>query len=109
MSADRPARVSRRTALTGLGAMLAAGCGRVAFMAANVPAAFGAYQRHSNISYGTDSQQRLDAYVRPKNSSNLAAALRAHGVPVTLKLYPKLLQGYTVAALRFLARSRAPT
>jgi acetyl esterase/lipase len=62
MSADRPARVSRRTALTGLGAVLAAGCGRVAFMAANVPAAFGAYQRHSNISYGADPQQRLDVY-----------------------------------------------
>jgi acetyl esterase/lipase len=281
MSADRPARVSRRTALTGLGAVLAAGCGRVEFMAANVPAAFGAYQRHPNISYGADPQQRLDVYVpvqasagprplvvfwhggrwrfgdkadyrfvgaalaelgyvavlpnyrhypnvkmpgfmddaaragewaaahagefgadasrlyvmghsagahmaalvaldpryfaaagrpgppitgviglsgpydflpllepdvqdmfgppqnypdsqpinfvrsgappmllvhglmdetvRPKNSSNLAAALRAHGVPVTLKLYPKLLHGDTVAALSLLARSRAPT
>jgi len=69
MSADRPARVSRRTALTGLGAMLAAGCGRVAFMAANVPAAFGAYQRHSNISYGTDPQQRLDVYVPDQASA----------------------------------------
>src|SRR5260370_28261026 len=43
--------------------MVSAGCGRVAFMAANVPAAFGAYQRHSNISYGTDPQQRLDVDV----------------------------------------------
>jgi acetyl esterase/lipase len=281
MSADRPARISRRTALTGLAAMLAAGCGRVEFMAANVPAAFGAYRRHPNISYGADPQHRLDVYVpdqvsagprplvvfwhggrwrfgdktdyrfvgaalaelgyvavlpnyrhypgvkmpgfmddaaragewaagharefgadasrlylmghsagahmaalvaldpryfaaagrpgppiagviglsgpydflpllepdvqdmfgppqnypdsqpinfvridappmllvhglmdktvRPKNSSNLAAALRARGVPVTLKLYPKILHGDTVAALSLLARGRAPT
>jgi acetyl esterase/lipase len=281
MSADKPVRISRRTALTGLGALLAAGCGRVEYMAANVPAAFGAYRRHSNISYGADPQHRLDVYVpdqasvgprplvvfwhggrwqfgdkadyrfvgaalaelgyvavlpnyrhypnvkmpgfmddaaragewaaghagefgadagrlylmghsagahmaalvsldpryfaaagrlgppiagviglsgpydflplrepdvqdmfgppqnypdsqpinfvrsgappmllvhglmdqtvRPKNSSNLAAALRAHGVPVMLKLYPKLLHGDTVAALSLLARGRAPT
>ena len=281
MSAGKPARISRRTVLAGLGAMLAAGCGRVEFMAANVPAAFGAYRRHANISYGADPQHRLDVYVpdqasagprplvvfwhggrwkfgdkadyrfvgaalaelgygavlpnyrhypnvkmagfmddaaragewaaghagefgadasrlylmghsagahmaalvtldpryfaaagrpgpriagviglsgpydflplrepdvqdmfgppqnypdsqpinfvrpgappmllvhglmdqtvRPKNSSNLAAALRARGVPVTLKLYPKLLHGDTVAALSLLARSRAPT
>ena len=30
-----------------------------------------------------------DETVRPKNSVNFAAALRALGVPVTLKLYPK--------------------
>ena len=69
MPADRPARMSRRTALTGLGAMLAAGCGRVAFMAANVPAAFGAYRRHPNISYGADPQHRLDVYVPDRGSA----------------------------------------
>jgi acetyl esterase/lipase len=51
----------------------------------------------------------MDKTVRPKNSSNLAAALRARGVPVTLKLYPKILHGDTVAALSLLARGRAPT
>src|SRR5258708_16435794 len=69
MSADRPARISRRTALTGLGAMLAAGCGRVEFMAANVPAAFGAYRRHPNISYGVEPQHRLDVYVPDQPSA----------------------------------------
>jgi acetyl esterase/lipase len=69
MPADRPARMSRRTALTGLGAMLAAGCGRVAFMAANVPAAFGAHRRHPNISYGADPQHRLDVYVPDRVSA----------------------------------------
>jgi acetyl esterase/lipase len=63
MSADEPGRLSRRSALTALAAMLATGCGRVAFMAANVPAAFGAYRRHPNISYGADPQHRLDVYV----------------------------------------------
>lgn len=50
-----------------------------------------------------------DDTVKPKNSRNLAAALRALGVPVTLKLYPKLSHSATVAALTTLLRSRAPT
>jgi acetyl esterase/lipase len=63
MNVDRPAQVSRRTALAGFGALLAAGCSRLAFVAANVPAAFGNHRRHADIAYGTDPQQRLDVYV----------------------------------------------
>ncbi len=63
MPVDEPGGLSRRALLTGLTALLASGCGRLAFMAANVPAAFGAYQRHPNISYGTGPQHRLDVYV----------------------------------------------
>jgi acetyl esterase/lipase len=50
-----------------------------------------------------------DETVRPKNSLNLAAALSALGVPVTLKLYPKTSHADTVAALSALLRGRAPT
>ena len=50
-----------------------------------------------------------DETVRPKNSINFAAALGAVGVPVTLKLYPKLSHSDTVAALTTLLRGRAPT
>jgi acetyl esterase/lipase len=50
-----------------------------------------------------------DDTVWPKNSRNLATALSARGVPVTLKLYPKLLHADTVAALSLPARGRAPT
>jgi acetyl esterase/lipase len=50
-----------------------------------------------------------DETVRPKNSRNLAAALSALGVPVTLKLYPKRSHADTVAALTALLRGRAPT
>jgi acetyl esterase/lipase len=63
MFADRPATMSRRTALAGLLSMLSSACGRLAFTAANVPAAFGDYQRHPNVAYGTDPQHRLDVYV----------------------------------------------
>src|ERR1700722_8783445 len=63
MPAGEPGIVSRRTALATLGATLAAGCGRMAFMAANVPAAFGQYRRHANIAYGANTQHRLDVYV----------------------------------------------
>lgn len=66
MSAGERRGVTRRTALAGLAAALAAGCGRVAFMAANVPAAFGAYKRHTNIAYGDGPRQRLDVYVPDK-------------------------------------------
>ena len=45
----------------------------------------------------------------PKNSRNLASILSAKGVPVTLKLYPKLVHADTVAALSKPARGRAPT
>jgi acetyl esterase/lipase len=50
-----------------------------------------------------------DVTVLPKNSLNLATALRAFGVPVTLKLYPKVSHSDTVAALTALLRGRAPT
>jgi acetyl esterase/lipase len=51
----------------------------------------------------------LDRTVWPKNSINLAAALRARGVPVRLRLYPELAHADTVAALSIPARGRAPT
>jgi acetyl esterase/lipase len=50
-----------------------------------------------------------DTTVRPKNSRNLAAALEAQGVPVTLKLYPDVAHVDTVGALTLLARGRAST
>jgi acetyl esterase/lipase len=49
-----------------------------------------------------------DTTVRPKNSQNLAAALQACGVSVTLRLYPKRSHADTVAALAAVARGRAP-
>jgi acetyl esterase/lipase len=55
--------MSRRTALAGLTALFLEGCSRLGFFAANAPAAFGPYKRHSNIAYGTDPQHRLDVYV----------------------------------------------
>jgi acetyl esterase/lipase len=66
MPAGSVKRVSRRIALGGLVAAFAAGCSRLGFIAANVPAAFGAFKRHANIAYGTDPQHRLDVYVPDK-------------------------------------------
>lgn len=62
MPVDSPIRMSRRIALAGLSALLA-GCSRLGFLAANVPAVFGSYKRHANIAYGDDAQHRLDVYV----------------------------------------------
>jgi acetyl esterase/lipase len=49
-----------------------------------------------------------DVTVLPKNSRNLASALQAKGVAVTLRLYPRLGHADTVAALSEPARRRAP-
>jgi acetyl esterase/lipase len=62
MNAVDSARVSRRAALTGLAALATAACSRLAFVAANVPAAFGSYQRRKNVAYGTLPEHRLDVY-----------------------------------------------
>jgi acetyl esterase/lipase len=50
-----------------------------------------------------------DGRVWPKNSVNLAAALRACGAAVTLKLYRERGHADTLAALSIPARRRAPT
>jgi acetyl esterase/lipase len=50
-----------------------------------------------------------DDTVAPKNSRNLATALSARGVPVTLKLYHGVMHADTVAALSKPARGRAAT
>jgi acetyl esterase/lipase len=51
----------------------------------------------------------LDGLVSPWNSRNLAAALEALGVPVTLKLYAEIGHGDTIGALSVPARRRAST
>jgi acetyl esterase/lipase len=53
-------------------------------------------------------QGEKDDTVAPFNALHLAAALCAHDVPVTLRLYPKLSHAGTVAALSELARGIAP-
>jgi acetyl esterase/lipase len=62
MNAGDPARVSRRTALTGMAAVATAACSKLAFVAANVPAAFGSYKRRKNVAYGAHPNHRLDVY-----------------------------------------------
>jgi len=55
--------ISRRTALTGFAALAASACSKLAFVAANVPATFGAYERRPDIAYGADPEQKLDVYI----------------------------------------------
>jgi acetyl esterase/lipase len=66
MFAGERRTVTRRSVLVGLAAAFTAGCGRLAFMAANAPAVFGPYKRHTNISYGDRPQHRVDVYVPAK-------------------------------------------
>jgi acetyl esterase/lipase len=80
MPAGSSAGISRRFALGGLIAAFAAGCSRLGFMAANVPAAFGSYKRHTDIAYGAEPQHRLDVYVPDEpGGSPRAVVLFWHG------------------------------
>ena len=70
MPADRSGGpLSRRTLLVQLCALVSAACSKAAFLAANVPAAFGPYKRRANIRYGTDAQHRLDVYIPDKSAA----------------------------------------
>jgi acetyl esterase/lipase len=79
MPADEPplVTVSRRAALMGL-AGLASACSRLAFLAANVPALFGAYSRRIDLPYGTDPRQKVDVYL-PEPAAGAARAGGAGG------------------------------
>jgi acetyl esterase/lipase len=83
MPAGKIKPVSRRTALTGLVTLIAAGCSRVAFFAANAPAVFGAYTRHTNLAYGADPQQRVDVYVPDKAAPGAPMAAPPMAAPPT--------------------------
>jgi len=78
MPVDSRERVSRRTVLAGVTALFLAGCERLGFLAANVPAAFGSHKRHANIAYGPDPQQRLDVYV-PGSAVEHGSAVETRG------------------------------
>lgn len=66
MHADDSARVSRRTVMASLAGLMTAACSRAAFLAVNVPAAFGAYTRHVDLRYGSGAAHRVDVYVPDK-------------------------------------------
>lgn len=74
MPVDSAFRMSRRTAMAIFSALVA-GCSRLGFLAANVPASFGPYRRHANIGYGTDPQQQLDLYVPEKTAGAPSAVV----------------------------------
>jgi acetyl esterase/lipase len=71
MPSDSGAQASRRTVLISLTALMTSACTEIELLAANLPALFGPYTRHSNLAYGTLPQQRLDVYVpdTPRNDA----------------------------------------
>jgi acetyl esterase/lipase len=67
-AAERPL-LTRRALLAALAGVGAGGCTRVEFIAANIPATFGAYTRRVDVAYGPLPQHRLDVYVPDQPSS----------------------------------------
>ena len=71
--------MSRRTVLAGLSTLFFEGCSRLGFFAANAPAVFGSYQRHTNIAYGPEPQHRLDVYVPDGAAASRPVVVFWHG------------------------------
>jgi acetyl esterase/lipase len=69
MPAASGGTLSRRAALAGLAALAGSACSEIEFLAANLPAAFGAYHRRTDVAYGADGRQRLDVYVPDKGAA----------------------------------------
>lgn len=59
----RLAESSRRLLAILLSVVVLCGCTSAVFLAANVPAAFGPFERTANLAYGPEPRQRLDVYV----------------------------------------------
>ena len=60
---DRLAETGGRLLAALLSAAVLGGCTAAAFLVANVPSAFGPYERTVNVAYGAEPRQRLDVYV----------------------------------------------
>ena len=59
----RLAETSHRLLAILLSVVVLSGCTSAVFLAANVPAAFGPFERTANLAYGPEPRQRLDVYV----------------------------------------------
>jgi acetyl esterase/lipase len=79
MPADSADQLSRRTVLAGLSALVLEGCARLGFFAANAPAIFGSYKRHTNIAYGPEPEHRLDVYVPDSAVTSRPVVVFWHG------------------------------
>jgi acetyl esterase/lipase len=67
MPVDDPgAGLLTRRAVMSVMALATAACSKLAFVAANVPAAFGPHERHANLAFGPGPEHTLDVYVPKK-------------------------------------------
>src|SRR5665213_1731104 len=92
MSADKPGSVPGPTAFARVAALLAEAVSRAAFFAVNLPAAFGAYERHADVAYGADPRHKLDVYVpkrtrKPEKTGESERAGGANGAPYPLVVF----------------------
>ncbi len=63
LEVDRLAETGWRLLAILVSAVVLGGCTAAVFLAANVPSAFGPYERTANVSYGPLPRQQLDVYV----------------------------------------------
>ena len=75
LEVDRLAETSRRLLVVLCGAVALSGCTAAVFLAANVPSAFGPFERTANLAYGPEPRQRLDVYVPEAPARELRAVI----------------------------------
>lgn len=61
-----PVQISRRLLLSSGLALCSSACTQLAFLTANIPASFGDYSRHRDLSYGDQPRNSLDVYLPAK-------------------------------------------
>lgn len=73
-----PPHLSRRLLLTSGLALCSSACTQLAFLAANIPASFGDYSRHRDVSYGDQPRNVLDVYL-PIKPTGAPVVIYFHG------------------------------
>ena len=71
----RLAETGRRLLVVLCGAVVLSGCSAAVFFAANVPSAFGPFERTANLAYRPEPRQRLDVYVPEAPTRDLRAVI----------------------------------
>ena len=101
-------RFATRVAITAIAGVLCA-CSAITFGIANVPTAFGPFERRADIAYGTDARQRLDVYVpKPAAADGASASLPvAPGRPVVIFWYGGSWQRGSKSDYRFVGAALA--
>lgn len=99
-------RFATRVAVTVIAGLLSA-CSAITFGIANVPTAFGPFERKADIAYGTDARQKLDVYVPKPDTASASMPVVAAGRPIVIFWYGGSWQRGSKSDYRFVGAALA--